>query len=259
VTRARGWTNRALPRVADALLQLGLWIGAYYAYRLVRGFMDGQTAVAFDHARGIVNFERGVGMFFEPGLQHWVSNHMSWLIDVTSWCYVNLHLIGTSIFMLWLYFARREVFPFVRNMFMIAMGLALVGYMVFPTAPPRYLPEWGFTDTVSNFVGTETANTASVLYNPYAAIPSMHVAFALMIGFSGARLTRRRWLRPVWYLYPALVTIVVVVTANHFWIDAALGAIVAAMAFYGASYALARARPEAWSWRTAPAEAEAAA
>jgi len=148
VTRERGWTNRALPRIADALLQLGLWIGAYYAYRLVRGVVDGQTAIAFDHARGIVEFERNIGLFFEPGLQHWVANHMPWLIDMTSWCYVNLHLIGTTVFMLWLYIARRESFPFVRNMFMIAMGLALVGYVVFPTAPPRYLPEWGFTDTV---------------------------------------------------------------------------------------------------------------
>jgi hypothetical protein len=131
--------------------------------------------------------------------------------------------------------------------------------MVFPTAPPRYLPEWGFTDTVSNFVGTHTANTASVLYNPYAAIPSMHVAFALMLGFSGAALTRTRWLRPLWYVYPGLISLVVVVTANHFWVDAALGAIVAALSYYGASYALARARPEAWAWRAAPAEAEAAA
>jgi hypothetical protein len=250
VIRARELGARAVPRVADALLQLGLWIGAYYAYRLVRGFMDGQTAVAFDHARGIVGLERNLGLFFEPGLQHWVANHMSWLIDVTSWCYVNAHLIGTTAFMLWLYFARRESFPFVRNMFMIAMGLALVGYMVFPTAPPRYLPEWGFTDTVSNFVGTHTANTASVLYNPYAAIPSMHIAFALLIGIPGARLTRTRWLRPLWYFYPLFMTLVVIVTANHFWVDAALGVLVAAMSFSGASYLLARARPEVWSWRT---------
>jgi membrane-associated phospholipid phosphatase len=147
----------------------------------------------------------------------------------------------------------------VRNMFMVAMGLALIGYVVFPTAPPRFLPEWGFTDTVTNMVGSEPANTANVLYNPYAAIPSMHVAFALMLGFSGAALTRSRWLRPLWYCYPALVTVVVVVTANHFWLDAALGAIVAALSYYGASYALARARPEAWAWRSAAAEAEVAA
>jgi hypothetical protein len=260
VTRARGWTNRALARVADAVLQLGLWIGAYYLYRLVRGFMDGQTAVAFVHARGIVEFERSTGLFFEPGLQHWVANNMSWLIDVTSWCYVNLHVMGTAVFMLWLYVRRRDYFPFVRNMFMISMGLALVGYMVYPTAPPRYLPEWGFTDTVSNFVGTHTANTASVLYNPYAAVPSMHVAFALMVGGAGARLTPIRWLRPLWYFYPVLVTIVVLVTANHFWIDAALGALVAVMSYSGATYLLARARPEAWSWRSSvAAEAEATA
>jgi hypothetical protein len=244
-------------KVADALLQLGLWIGAYYLYRLVRGFMDGQTAVAFEHARDIVSTERSLGVFFEPGLQHWVANHATPLLDVANFCYVNAHLIGTTSFMLWLYFTRRDSFPFVRNMFMIAMGFALVGYMVFPTAPPRYLPEWGFTDTVSNFVGTHTASTASVLYNPFAAIPSMHVAFALLIGIPGARLTRTRWLRPLWYFYPVLVTFTVIVTANHFWVDAALGAIVAAASYVVASRGLARARPQAWSWRS-PIEAGAA-
>jgi hypothetical protein len=260
VTRERGWTIRALARIADAVVQLGLWVGAYYAYRLVRGVMDGQTAVAFEHARGIVEFERGTGLFFEPGLQNWVSNHMAWLMDVTSWCYVNLHVWGTALFILWLYFRRRESFPFVRNMFLISMGLALVGYLVFPTAPPRYLPEWGFTDTVSNFVGSHAASAATVFYNPYAAVPSVHVAFALMVGFSGARLTPIRFLRPLWYFYPVLVVIAVIVTANHFWLDAALGALVAAMSYSGATYLLARARPEVWSWRSrVPAEAEAAA
>jgi hypothetical protein len=218
--------------------------------------MDGHTALAFDHARGIVNAERQLGLFFEPGLQHWVANHAGWVMDVSSWCYVNAHLIGTGAFFLWLFFTRREVFGFVRNMFMIAMGIALVGYLAYPTAPPRYLPEWGFSDTVSNLVGSHAANSAGMLYNPYAAIPSMHVAFALMIGIPGARLTRQRWLRPLWYSYPVLVTFVVMVTANHFWVDAVLGGLVAALAFAGASAALARG--EAWSWRR-PAEAEATA
>jgi hypothetical protein len=250
--------NRALPRAADAALQLGLWIGAYYLYRLVRGLSDAQTAVAFDHARGVVSAERSLGLFFEPGLQHWVSNHLSWLLDVANWCYVNAHLIGTASFMVWLYVTHRSSFAFVRNMFMIAMGIALIGYLVFPTAPPRYLPEWGFSDTVSNFVGSHAVNSAGVFYNPYAAIPSMHVAFALMVGIPGARLTKRRLLRPLWYFYPVFVTFVVIVTANHFWIDAVLGALVAAASFAGASAALARARPDAWSWRSR-VEAEATA
>src|SRR4051794_21269407 len=217
--------------------------------------MDGQTAVAFEHARGIVEFERGLGLFFEPGLQHWVTNHMHWFIDVTSWCYVNMHLIGTTAFMLWLYFTRRQSFPFVRNMFMIAMGLALVGYVVFPTAPPRFLPEWGFADTVANFVGTSAESSADVLYNPFAAMPSMHVAFALMIAVPAIMLVRHRVLQIAWSFYPAIVPFVVVVPPTPFWLDAAGGVVAAAFSAGAATAALARARPEAWAFRRAAAEA----
>jgi hypothetical protein len=94
-----------------------------------------------------------------------------------------------------------------------------------------------------------------VLYNPYAAVPSMHVAFALMVAIPARMLVRSSALKVLWSLYPAVVTFVVVVTANHFWIDAALGAIVAALSALAARAALARARPEAWAWRTAKASA----
>ena len=135
------------------------------------------------------------------------------------------------------------------------MGLALVGYLAYPTAPPRYMPEWGFTDTVAAFVGDAAEQSANVLYNPFAAVPSMHVAFALMIGIPAIKLVKHRVLKVAWGLYPLLVTFVVVVTANHFWLDAALGALVAAISAAGASYALGRARPAAWAWRTARREA----
>jgi hypothetical protein len=134
---------------------------------------------------------------------------------------------------------------------MIAMGLALVGYVASPAAPPRLLPEWGFTDTVSNFVGQAGSNTASVLYNPYAAVPSMHVAFALMISIPAIMLVRPRILKVVWAFYPLLITFVVLVTANHFWIDAALGVLVAGFSAAMAREVLARARPEAWAWAAA--------
>jgi len=252
----RAWqvSSRWLPQGwLDALRQLALFAGAYYAYRLVRGFVDGQAVLAFENARTLVDVERTLGLFFEPGLQAWAQSQ-EWIVTAANWMYVNSHFAITTTFLVWLYIARNHAFYYVRNMFMIAMGLALVGYMAFPTAPPRYMPEWGFTDTVASFVGEAAEQSANVLYNPFAAVPSMHVAFALMIAIPAIKLVRLRALKVAWGLYPVIVTFVVMVTANHFWVDAALGALVAAISASAASYALAPARPEAWSWRTRRAE-----
>jgi hypothetical protein len=249
------WSSRWLPRGwFDALRQLVLFASAYYAYRLVRGFVDGQANVAFENARQLVDIERATGLFFEPGLQAWALGE-SWLIDAANWMYVNSHFTVTTTFLIWLYLARNHAFYYVRNMFMVAMGLALAGYVLYPTAPPRFMPEWGFSDTVADFVGQTAANSAHVLYNPFAAVPSMHVAFALMIAVPAIKLIKTPALRAVWAVYPAVVTFVVIVTANHWWLDAALGVAVAAISAYAASAGLARARPDAWSWRTVRAEA----
>jgi membrane-associated phospholipid phosphatase len=232
----------------DLARQLLLFAGAYYVYRIVRGIVDGQSMQAFEHGRALVNLERDLGLFFEPGLQHWALRQ-DWIMWVANTMYVNSHFIVTTTFLAWLYLARNEAYYFVRNMFMVAMGLALVGYVVYPAAPPRFFTEWGFTDSVAQFVGNQAETTASVLYNPYAAVPSMHVAFALMIAVPAIQLVRHRVLKLLWAFYPLLVTFVVVVTANHYWVDAALGVMVAALSAWAARYAFARARPEAWAWR----------
>ena len=254
---ARVWrlSGRWLPNGwLDAISQLALFAGAYYLYRIVRGLVDGQAGLAFENARNLVDFERSVGLFFEPGLQAWARGQ-EWILVWANWMYVNSHFVVTTTFLIWLYIARNYAFYYVRNMFLVAMTLALAGYLVYPTAPPRFIPEWGFTDTVAAFVGEGASNSASVLYNPFAAVPSMHVAFALMIAVPAFMLVRNRFLKAFWAIYPALVTFVVMATANHFWMDAALGALVAAASASAASYAFARARPDAWAWRTAKASA----
>jgi len=91
-----------------------------------------------------------------------------------------------------------------------------------------------------------------VLFNPFAAVPSMHVAFALMLGLPMASMARRRWARLLWRSYPALVTFVVIATANHWWFDAFLGAATAAASALAAHALLARARPDAWAWDPSP-------
>jgi hypothetical protein len=258
---ARVWylSSRWLPQGwLDALRQLVLFAGAYYLYRLVRGAVDGQVTVAYEHARQIVDAERTLGLFFEPGLQNWALNNQ-WIVDAANWSYINSHFLITTTFLIWLYLARNASYYYVRNMFMVAMGLALALYIAYPTAPPRFMPEWGFADTVTDAVGYGAANNANLLYNPFAAVPSMHVAFALMIGIPAFKIVRPVALKVAWALYPVLVTFVVLVTANHWWFDAALGAAVAAVSAVAASAAFGRARPEAWAWRTPALGAKAAA
>jgi len=136
-------------------------------------------------------------------------------------------------------------------MFMVAMGLALIGYLTLPTAPPRMLPEWGFVDSVQAFTGVDhDTGSTGVLFNPFAAIPSMHVAFSLMLGVTMARMTRRRWAQMLWYAYSPVVTFVVIATANHWWLDGFLGAVVALVAAVSAHALFARARPEVWAWNS---------
>ncbi|HYB24253.1 MAG TPA: phosphatase PAP2 family protein, partial [Solirubrobacteraceae bacterium] len=168
--------------------------------------------------------------------------------------YVNAQTTVTVGALVYLYLRHNRRFYFVRNMLMIGMAIALVGYVVFPTAPPRFMPEWGFVDTVADVTKLHIdAHSASLnaLTNLYAAVPSMHVAFSLMIGWTLARLVRWRLLRVLWLLYPLLIAFVIVATANHFIIDAVLGALTAGVSAYAASW-LARVRPHAWRFSTVP-------
>jgi hypothetical protein len=231
--------------------QVVLFCGAYSVYRIVRGMVDDRVGDAFANARHIVHFEQGLGIFPEPSIQHLAESH-ELFSDVASWIYVNSQFVITSSILAFIYLRRNESFYFVRNMFMVSMGIALVLYVVYPTAPPRFLPELGFTDSVANFTGVRTDGN-SLLVNPYAAVPSMHVCFALMIGLPMAQMSQRRWAAALWRLYPWLITLVVIATANHWWTDAALGAATAALSWAFAAGVFARARPDAWAWQRAPA------
>jgi hypothetical protein len=249
--RARELAPKALPQgPVDLLRQIVLFCGAYWLYRLVRGLVDGRAAEAYQNARDVIDLEQNLGLFIEPAVHAWASGS-SVLIDGSSWMYLNSHFAVTTATLAWIYLRRNERFYFVRNMFLVAMTLALIGYVALPTAPPRLMPEWGFSDSVAAFTGVDTdAGTSGVLVNPFAAIPSMHVGFALMIGLTMAQLVRRRWARVLWWTYPAVVTFVVIATANHWWLDAFLGALVAAAAAVCAHGFFAQVRPAVWAWDT---------
>ena len=249
VTRARS-VYRLLPHgPLDLARQIVLFWVAYYAYSLVRGIADdpGVAAQAFENARGIIGLEQTLGFFVEPSVQTW-SMGSGLLIDGAAWLYLNAQTTVTLAALAWIYLFRNESFYFVRNMFMAAMVVALAGYLIYPTAPPRFFPEWGFSDSVSDFTGIPpTSDGVNAMFNPYAAVPSMHVAFALMIGWPLAKLVKSRYASAFWRAYPFLVTYVIVATGNHFVMDAILGAATAGLSALAARE-LARARPAAWQF-----------
>jgi membrane-associated phospholipid phosphatase len=240
---------RALPSgPVDLVRQLGILLAAYYAYRLTRGAVDdGQgAALAFDHARDLIDIERSLGLFFEPSL-HATFRDLEPLNWAANLLYMNAQTTVVGAAVAWLYFRHNEHFYFVRNMFVVSFVLAIVGYVLFPTAPPRFFGEYGFEDTVSDFAGVDHNDGVNALFNPYAAVPSMHCAFAIMVAVPLARLSVHRWARVAWAVYPLVMAWCVVVTANHWWLDAALGAATAALSAYAAAW-LARARPAAWAF-----------
>ncbi len=108
----------------------------------MRGQISDRTIDAFENARHIVGAERSLGLFVEPAVHRW-AEASGWIADAASWMYVNSHFAITTAALAYLYLRRNEHFYFVRNMFMVAMAIALVGYLVFPTAPPRLMPELG--------------------------------------------------------------------------------------------------------------------
>jgi hypothetical protein len=254
--RLRSTQARLFPHgYLDLVRQVLLFFLAYYAYGVVRGGVDDArgATIAFRNADHLIYIERALHIFVEPSIQAWAQTKPV-IIDTADWIYINAQTTVTVGALVFIYLFHNQRFYFVRNMMITAMALALIGYIVFPAAPPRFFPEWGFVDSVSNFVGVNHGAKHGVnnLFNPYAAVPSMHVAFSLMIGGTLSRLAKRRYARILWGCYPVLVTFVIVATGNHFISDAFLGAITAGLSMLFARW-LAQRRPTAWAFSPANA------
>ena len=252
--RAAALRSRWLPRgPLDLLLQLGLIAFAYTAWRYARGAVHGDTVAelgpALANARELVDWERSLGLLFEPSLQSWAID-AGWPAEIARWGYANLHFKLSCLGLLTVYFWRPGSYPFVRNVVIAAMAISLLGYAFFPTAPPRFVPELGL-DGSAAVAGNEPLRLSGTdaLYNPFAAVPSMHIGLALILAGSLALLARRVWVRAALLAYPLLMTYIVIASGNHFWLDAVFGAICAGLAV-AVAVGLARLHP-AWSFRAA--------
>lgn len=224
----RGWLSarHSLP------IELTLILGLYSAYEVTRGLVVGDAHVALRHAQDVVSLERSLHIFVEEPVQH-AALAVPGLIGTLGFAYLTLHLGLTAGLLLWLHRRRPAAYPLVRTTLVLASALAVVGYAAFPTAPPR-LSGVGIVDTVSGGHVDLNEGLVSSLYNRYAAVPSMHAGYALIVGASLARYASHLITRLAGLAYPPFVLFVIVATGNHFLVDAAAGAAIAGVALVAA-------------------------
>jgi len=239
-----GWFAERHSLAAESVLVVG-W---YALYQTSRGLAAGDAGVALHHARMVASAERWLHIFVEGSVQH-AAGAVPGVVETFGVLYLTLHLAATGTFLVWLYKRRPDAFPLVRTTLLIASALALVGYAVFPTAPPR-MAALGISDTISGGDVSLNHGLVSALYNPFAAVPSLHIGYATIVGASLLRYGGRPALRVAGLLYPLLVLFVIVATGNHFVLDAVAGATVAAAAAGAARLLITPREPHASSRTT---------
>ena len=234
----RTTTSVPLPRPRAWMAEVAVFALALVVYQASRALVIGSPATAFDNARSLIRLEKGTGLFVETAIQARMLPHVR-LVETLNVFYLTAHWIVTPVFFVWLYRCRRHAYAAVRNAFLVANGLALVVFMLFPVAPPRLAGgREGFVDTLDRVSDVDLhGGVLSGWFNPYAAVPSMHFGYAALIGVVTAAQVRRPWVRALAPAYPAVVLLTIVGTANHYVIDAIAGGL--AMAVGGAAVALA--------------------
>ena len=214
-------TRRHTVRFSREVLLIG---AAYGAYHLVRTISAGKVDDAFANANIIVRIEQSLGIFVELPIQVAMLSY-DVLVQFFSLWYFWGHFPLLMGFAVWAYFRHASDYRWTRNAIFIAGALALIGYLVFPVAPPRLLPASGFVDTLRGVFVLQYSDSA--LVNQFAAMPSMHQGFSLIIGVTLYKILGGRKGLMAAAVIPALMLISIVATGNHYFLDALLGVPVA--------------------------------
>lgn len=223
-------TKRPLAReLRFAATQLALWAGLYGAYLFVRGVAIGKAGDAFAHAADVIALETHAGLFLEQPVQKLVISAEALRVFFDAYYMIGFGpLLGGAL--LWLAFRHRGAYRELRTTMLGSLALASIFFVLYPTAPPRLVRGLGIADTVG-LSGHDTGSFAGIDFNPYAAMPSMHVGWSLLLALVGVRVLSKRRLRLLVALHPVLMTVAVTTTGNHFVVDALAGTAVALVAY----------------------------
>jgi membrane-associated phospholipid phosphatase len=208
-------------RLRSMLFEIGVILGGVVTYFGIRGATAGSESVALDHAHDIVALEKALGLYVEAQVQDVVvpSDAMSTFFN---WVYIWGHWPLIAVTLLWLFLYHRVIYLRLRNAMLISGGLGLMVYTTYPVAPPR-LAGLGMVDTVSERSQAYRVLQPPQFVNQYAAMPSLHVGWDLLVGLAILAAATATWLRLVGAIMPVLMAVATVATANHYILDAVAG------------------------------------
>jgi hypothetical protein len=217
-----------------------LVVSGYFAYFAVRGVTEGSHEEAVANSHDVVQLEKSLGFFWEPAIQDAIVDH-HWIVTFANWMYIWGHWPLIAGVATWLLLKHRDQFTLFRTAFFISGAIAVVVFVTFPVAPPR-LAEIGLVDTVTEHSNAYRVLQPKAFTNQYAAVPSLHFGWDLLIGIAVVVNARRWWVRTLGAIVPVLMFSAIVLTANHYIFDAFAGGAVA-LTGLGLAIALRRAVP----------------
>ncbi|MEW2632426.1 phosphatase PAP2 family protein [Streptomyces sp. NPDC048389] len=240
---------RLRPRLPRTPARPSIWFEimliavSYWTYSLIRNAVPEQQSQALRNADWIWQAEQTLGIAVEQSINHAV-NSVTWLVVSMNYYYATLHFVVTIGVLVWLYRVHPGRYAAARLVLFATTGVALVGYYLYPLAPPRLMNGQNFIDTVlvHDTWGSMASGDLKNMSNQYAAMPSMHIGWSVWCGLIIFALAAAPWAKILGLLYPTLTLVVIVATANHFWLDAVGGVVCLAFGF-GVSYAWYRALP----------------
>lgn len=219
------YRGRASLTLADLVREVSLVVVAYAAYYAVRGSTEGSQATAIDHARALIDVEQALSIHFSASAQDAMVRHAAVAV-AANWAYIWWHWPPILVLAVWLFLDRRQAYRRYRVAFVLSGAVALLWFAILPVAPPR-LAELGFIDTLAEHSEEYVALESPRFVNRFAAFPSLHFGWNLLVGIALVRETRSWWLRALGVISPVLVLFAVVLTGNHYVIDAVAGGILA--------------------------------
>jgi len=203
----------------------------FLCYRVSSGILPDQEVLAFQHAGDIIDVERSLGLFVEQDFQSFFL-HNAFLIHLVTTIYTIFYYPALIIFAIWAFGYHREQYFIVRSVLFVSAAIAFICFAFYPVAPPRLVPGFDFVDTMAEYgaMNYESPGLNS-LANPFAAMPSLHFGWTMLIGIATIYIAKAWWLKALGALLPLFMLVSILATANHFILDAVGGAVVIAISY----------------------------